>query len=107
MAANEEKVSKLVEWLGDTGASRHVCNDLSLMRDIRTREKPTTPAREEAETVDTAEEFSTRISTKITKITIISNFRDQNSEGKIPELQIQNATTLGGLDTTRISAAFV
>ena len=40
MAANEEKVSELVEWPGDTGASRHVCNDLSLMRDIRTREKP-------------------------------------------------------------------
>ena len=40
MAASEEKVSELVEWLGDTGASRHVCNDLSLMRDIRTREKP-------------------------------------------------------------------
>ena len=69
-------------------------------------EKPTTPAGEEAETVDMAEEFSTRISTKITKITIISNFRDQNSEGKIPELRIHNATAAGGLDTTRISAAF-
>ena len=39
MAANVEKVAKVVEWLGDTGASRHVCNDLSLMRDVRTREK--------------------------------------------------------------------
>ena len=29
-----------MEWLGDTGASRHVCNDLSLMQDVRTREKP-------------------------------------------------------------------
>ena len=40
MAACEEKVAELVEWLGDTGASRHVCNDLSLMRDVRTRQKP-------------------------------------------------------------------
>ena len=70
-------------------------------------EKPTTPAGEEAETVDTVEEFSIRISTRITRITKIINFRDQNSEGKIPELQIQNATAVGGLDTTRISAAFV
>ena len=67
-------------------------------------EKPTTPAGEEAETVDTAEGISTRIITKIIKI---SNLRDQNSEGKIPELRIQNATAAGGLDTTRISAAFV
>ena len=29
-----------MEWLGDTGASRHVRNDLSLMWDVRTREKP-------------------------------------------------------------------
>ena len=40
MAACDEKVAELVEWLGDTGASRHVCNDLSLMRDVRTRRKP-------------------------------------------------------------------
>ena len=63
-------------------------------------ERPTTPAREEAETVDTAEEISTRTSTRN------SNFRVQNSEEKIPELRIQNATAAGGLDTTRISAAF-
>ena len=40
MAADVEKVAEVVEWLGDTGASRHVCNDLSLMQDVRTREKP-------------------------------------------------------------------
>ena len=40
MAPNVRKVAKVVEWLGDTGASRHVCNDLSLMQDVRTREKP-------------------------------------------------------------------
>ena len=40
MVANVGKVAKVVEWLGDTGALRHVCNDLSLMRDVRTREKP-------------------------------------------------------------------
>ena len=40
MAASVGKVSKMVEWLGDTGASRHVYNDLTLMRDVRTREKP-------------------------------------------------------------------
>ena len=40
MAACDENVAELVEWLGDTGASRHVCNDLSLMRDVRTRQKP-------------------------------------------------------------------
>ena len=40
MAGCEEEVAELVEWLGDTGASRHVCNDLSLMRDVRTRHKP-------------------------------------------------------------------
>ena len=39
MAGNVGKVAKVVEWLGDTGASRHVCNDLSLMKDVRTREK--------------------------------------------------------------------
>ena len=33
-------LEQVVEWLGDTGASRHVCNDLSLMWDVRTREKP-------------------------------------------------------------------
>ena len=92
-------------------------------------EKPTTPAGEEVETVYTAEDISTRITrisristkitrntritiistrnTRITRITRISNFRDQNSEGKIPELQIQNATAVEGLDTTRISASFV
>ena len=40
MAASVGKVSKVVEWLGDTGVSTHVCNDLTLMRDVRTREKP-------------------------------------------------------------------
>ena len=40
MVASEEKVSQLVEWPGDTRASKHVCNDLFLMRDVRTREKP-------------------------------------------------------------------
>ena len=40
MAASVGKVSDVVEWLGDTGASKHVCNDLTLMRDVRTREKP-------------------------------------------------------------------
>ena len=40
MVASVGKVSEVVEWLGDTGASRHVCNDLTLMRDVRTREKP-------------------------------------------------------------------
>ena len=41
--------------------------------------RPTTPAREEAETGDTAEEIST-------KIIRISNLRDRNSEGKLPKL---------------------
>ena len=41
MAADVGKVGEIVEWLGDTGASRHVCNDLSLMQDVWTREKPT------------------------------------------------------------------
>ena len=40
MAADVGKVAKVVVWLGDTGPSRHVCNDLSLMQDVRTREKP-------------------------------------------------------------------
>ena len=40
LAADAGAVSKVVEWLGDTRASRHVCNDLSLMWDVRTREKP-------------------------------------------------------------------
>ena len=40
LATDARAVSKVVEWLGDTGASRHVCNDLSLMWDVRTREKP-------------------------------------------------------------------
>ena len=39
MAANVANLAEVVEWLGDTGASRHVCNDLSLMQDVRTREK--------------------------------------------------------------------
>ena len=34
------KAAKEVEWLGDTMSSRHVCTDLSLMWDVRTREKP-------------------------------------------------------------------
>ena len=40
MAADAGKVAEVVKWLGDRGASRHVCNDVSLMRDVRTREKP-------------------------------------------------------------------
>ena len=40
MVANVGKVVEMVEWLGDTGASRHVCKDLFLMQDVRTREKP-------------------------------------------------------------------
>ena len=67
-------------------------------------EKPTTPAGEEVETVDMAEEISTVISTRIIRI---SNFRDQNSDGRLPELQTQNATAVGELDTTQISATFV
>ena len=46
-------------------------------------EKLTTPAGEEVETVDTAEGINTRISTKITRI---SNLRDQNSERRLSEL---------------------
>ena len=34
------KAAKEVEWLGYTRSSRHVCTDLSLMWDVRTREKP-------------------------------------------------------------------
>ena len=34
------KAAREVEWLGDTGSSRHVCTDLSLMWDVCTREKP-------------------------------------------------------------------
>ena len=40
MAVDVGKAAKEVEWLGDTGSSRHVCTDLSLMWDVRTREKP-------------------------------------------------------------------
>ena len=29
-----------VEWLGDSGASRHVCNDMSLLWDVKVREDP-------------------------------------------------------------------
>ena len=29
-----------VEWLGDSGASRHVCNDMSLKRNVKVREDP-------------------------------------------------------------------
>ena len=61
--------------------------------------KPTTPAAEEVETEDTAGEISTRIIR-------ISNLRDQNSEGKLPELQPRNATAVGGPDTMQTSAAF-
>ena len=32
--------SENVEWLGDSGASRHVCNDLRLMWDVEVREDP-------------------------------------------------------------------
>ena len=63
-------------------------------------EKPTTPAGEEVETVDTAEGISTRISTRIIRI---SNLRDQNSEGKLLELQPRNATAVGGPDTMQTS----
>ena len=65
--------------------------------------KPTTPAGEEVETGDTAEEISTTISTRIIRI---SNLRDQNSEGKLPELQPRNATAVGGPDTMQTSATF-
>ena len=61
--------------------------------------KLTTPAGEEVDTGDTAEEIST-------KIIRISNLRDQISEGKLPELQTRNATAVGGPDTTQTSAAF-
>ena len=41
LAASERgQVAEVVEWLGDTRASRHVCNDLAMMEDVRTREKP-------------------------------------------------------------------
>ena len=40
MGADVGKVTEVVEWLGDTGASRHVCNDLFLMQEVQTREKP-------------------------------------------------------------------
>ena len=40
MVASVGKVAQVVEWLGDTGASRHVCNDPTLMREVCTREKP-------------------------------------------------------------------
>ena len=52
-------------------------------------EKQTTPAGEEAETVVMAEEISTRTSTRITRITRISNFRVQNSEGKIRSIEFR------------------
>ena len=29
-----------VVWLGDSGASRHVCNDMSLLWDVKVREDP-------------------------------------------------------------------
>ena len=65
--------------------------------------KLTTPAREEVETGDTGEGINTRISNKILRI---SNLRDQNSEGKLPELQPRNATAVGVPDTMQTSAAF-
>ena len=34
MAADVGKVAKVVEWLGDTEASRYVYNDLSLMHEF-------------------------------------------------------------------------
>ena len=40
MAADVGTVADFVEWLRNTGASRHVCNVMSLMQDVRTREKP-------------------------------------------------------------------
>ena len=65
--------------------------------------KLTTPAGEEVETRDTAEDVSTKISTRIIGI---SNLRDQNSEGKLPELQTRKTTAVEGLDTTQTSAPF-
>ena len=50
-------------------------------------EKLTTPAGEEVETVDTAEGISTRIIS-------ISNLRDLNSVGKLPEPQPRSATVV-------------
>ena len=32
--------AEVVEWLGDSGASRHVCTDRSLMWDIVERTEP-------------------------------------------------------------------
>ena len=32
--------SEVLEWLSDTGAFRHVCNDHSLMWDVVTRREP-------------------------------------------------------------------
>ena len=61
--------------------------------------KLTTPAGEEVETGDTAGGIST-------KIIEISNLRDQNSVGKLPEPQPRNATAVGGPDTMQTSAAF-
>ena len=40
LAADSRAASQVVEWLGDIGALQHVCNDLSLMWDVWTREKP-------------------------------------------------------------------
>ena len=61
--------------------------------------KPTTPAGEEVETGNMAGEIST-------KITKISNLRDQNSVGKQSELQPRNAIAVGGPDNMQTSAAF-
>ena len=40
VASEGGQVAEVVEWLGEPGASRHVCNDLAMMEDVRTREKP-------------------------------------------------------------------
>ena len=38
--ASVHDASDNVEWLGDFGASRHVCNDLGLMWDVKVHEDP-------------------------------------------------------------------
>lgn len=40
MLPNVDGSSQDVEWLGDSGASRHVCNDMSLLWDVKVREDP-------------------------------------------------------------------
>ena len=38
--ASVHDASDNVEWLGDSGASRHVCNDLGLMWEVKVHEDP-------------------------------------------------------------------